>query len=91
MRAHLLKTWLAAPGVRVGYVVAKTDDESTTSVAVERLSGAMAESMRYKMFAISARDSSHQNTPPGVKVLSFATAEKAAEPGISRTFYANVR
>ena len=90
MRVHRLKIWWAAPGVRVGYVEAKTDDESARSVAAERLSGAMAESLRYEMFAISARDSSHQNTPQVVKVLSFATTEKAAEPGISRTYYANV-
>ena len=52
---------------------------------------ARAESMRYQTFLFSARDSSHKFTPQGVKLLSSATMEKAAEAlsGISRTFYAS--
>ena len=54
----------------------------------------MAGSMRlgYETFVISARESSHKYTPQGVKLLSSATPEKAAEAGrISSAFYANVR
>ena len=42
----------------------KTDDEPTRSAAAEWRSAAMAESMRYETFVISARDSSHTYTPP---------------------------
>ena len=54
----------------------KTDDEPTRSAAAEWRSAAMAESMRYETFVISARDSSHKYTPQGANC---------------RTFYANVR
>ena len=56
----------------------KTDDESTRSPAAECRSCAMAESMRYKTFIISARDSSHKYTSQGVGRGC-------------RTFYTNVR
>ena len=39
-----------------------------------------------RLTSISARDSSHKYTSQGVKLLSSATTEKAAERGISRTF-----
>ena len=38
--------------------------------------------MRYETFVISARDSSHKYTLQGVKLLSSAPTEKAAEAGI---------
>ena len=44
----------------------KTDDESTHAAAVERRSGAMAESMWHRTFIISALDLSNENTPQGV-------------------------
>ena len=40
------------------------------------------------MFVISAGDSIHKYTVRGVKLLSSATKETAAETGISRNFYA---
>ena len=43
-----------------------------------------------KTFVISACDLSQKYTQQGVKLLSSATKEKAAETGVSRTFYANV-
>ena len=52
-----------------------------TRCAFRRRSGAIAESIRYGTFVISARDSSHKFT--GVMLLSSAAMKK--------TFYANVR
>ena len=69
------------------------DDESTRSTAVEPRLGATAASMLYKTrvvtYWVQPRDT-NKYSPQGVNLPSSATAEKAAEVGISKTFYANI-
>ena len=73
------------PWASSGHVTTKTDEDSTRSAAAARRSGAAAESMRCEASVTSARDSSHEFTPQGVKLLSSATTGKATETGSSRT------
>ena len=75
-----------------GFVHTSSDAKQVTNLRVPlqwRDDRAKAESMRYETSLVS--DSSHEYTPQGVKLLSSTSTEKAAEAGIIRQFYANVR
>ena len=69
---------LVTPG-RLGGKTA-WDDESTRSAGAEWRSCAMAETMWYETFIITARDSSHKHTPQGVNCRTFNANVRSSWP-----------